>query len=139
MDVIYVQLLEDYGAVTFEAFINLLVRVFMSPDGGVSISAIQVDIMEDQTSPEQLRDAFRGIANDKVRSSTEFWARLTTGSSGVCFRAGPAGCITPYWSDRVSAAGNASRFRWGWWIRLRGVAGSGFCMILHLLYGQVDL
>ncbi|KAF8583127.1 actin cross-linking [Ramaria rubella] len=48
LDVIYMQLLEDYGAVTFEAFINLL-----------------VDIMEDQTSPEQLRDAFRGIANDK--------------------------------------------------------------------------
>ena len=39
----------DYGAVTFEAFINLL-----------------VDITEDQTSPEQLREAFRGIANDKV-------------------------------------------------------------------------
>ncbi|KAF8511589.1 calponin homology domain-containing protein [Gautieria morchelliformis] len=48
LDVIYMQLLEDYGAVTFEAFINLL-----------------VDIMEDQTSSEQLRDAFRGIANDK--------------------------------------------------------------------------
>jgi hypothetical protein len=28
---------------------------------------VQVDIMEDQTSPEQLRDAFRGIANDKVQ------------------------------------------------------------------------
>lgn len=48
LDIIYSQLLEDYGAVTYEAFINLL-----------------VDIMEDQTSPEQLRDAFRGIANDK--------------------------------------------------------------------------
>ncbi|KAF8516840.1 actin cross-linking [Hysterangium stoloniferum] len=48
LDTIYSQLLDDYGAVTYEAFINLL-----------------VDIMEDQTSPEQLRDAFRGIANDK--------------------------------------------------------------------------
>ncbi|KIJ54624.1 hypothetical protein M422DRAFT_24535 [Sphaerobolus stellatus SS14] len=48
LDIIYSQLLEDYGAVTYEAFINLL-----------------VDIMEDQTSAEQLRDAFRGIANDK--------------------------------------------------------------------------
>ncbi|KAG6853929.1 hypothetical protein C0991_012420 [Blastosporella zonata] len=37
-----------YGAVTFEAFINLL-----------------VDITEDQTSPEQLREAFHGIATDK--------------------------------------------------------------------------
>ncbi|RDB17949.1 Alpha-actinin-like protein 1 [Hypsizygus marmoreus] len=48
MDFIYDQLLQDYGAVTFEAFINLL-----------------VDITEDQTSSEQLREAFRGIATDK--------------------------------------------------------------------------
>ncbi|KAI0699926.1 actinin-like protein [Cerioporus squamosus] len=48
MDLIYDQLMDDYGAVTFEAFINLL-----------------VDIMEDQTSPAQLREAFRGIAADK--------------------------------------------------------------------------
>ncbi|KAH0832095.1 calponin homology domain-containing protein [Lanmaoa asiatica] len=45
---IYDQLVQDYGAVTFEAFINLL-----------------VDITEDQTSPEQLRESFRGIAEDK--------------------------------------------------------------------------
>ncbi|KAL6308324.1 calponin homology domain-containing protein [Sparassis latifolia] len=48
MDIIYDHLMQDYGAVTFEAFINLL-----------------VDITEDQTSPEQLRDAFRGIAAEK--------------------------------------------------------------------------
>ncbi|CCL98843.1 uncharacterized protein FIBRA_00849 [Fibroporia radiculosa] len=48
MDIIYDQLLHDYGAVTFEAFINLL-----------------VEITEDQTSSEQLREAFRGIASDK--------------------------------------------------------------------------
>ncbi|KAH9889930.1 actinin-like protein [Cubamyces lactineus] len=48
MDLIYDQLMQDYGAVTFEAFINLL-----------------VDIMEDQTSPAQLRESFRGIAGDK--------------------------------------------------------------------------
>jgi Ca2+-binding EF-hand superfamily protein len=53
MDVIYEQLLQDYGAVTYEAFINLL-----------------VDITEDQTSPDQLREAFRGIASDKVCSVT---------------------------------------------------------------------
>ncbi|KAI0081627.1 actin cross-linking [Panus rudis PR-1116 ss-1] len=47
-DIIYDQLVQDYGAVTFEAFINLL-----------------VDIMEDQTSPAQLRESFRGIAADK--------------------------------------------------------------------------
>lgn len=48
MDLIYDQLMVDHGAVTFEAFINLL-----------------VDIMEDQTSPAQLRESFRGIAGDK--------------------------------------------------------------------------
>ncbi|KAG1748735.1 calponin homology domain-containing protein [Suillus lakei] len=48
MTYIYDQLLQDYGAVTFEAFINLL-----------------VDITEDQTSPEQLRESFRGIADNK--------------------------------------------------------------------------
>ncbi|KAG5634399.1 hypothetical protein H0H81_002110 [Sphagnurus paluster] len=45
---IFEELTEVYGAVTFEAFINLL-----------------VDITEDQTSAEQLREAFRGIATDK--------------------------------------------------------------------------
>jgi Ca2+-binding EF-hand superfamily protein len=49
MDMIYDQLLQDYGAVTYEAFINLLVQ-----------------ITEDQTTPDQLREAFRGIAGDKV-------------------------------------------------------------------------
>ncbi|OCB88925.1 actin cross-linking [Sanghuangporus baumii] len=48
LGVIYDQLTMDYGAVTFEAFINLL-----------------VDITEDQTTHDQLREAFRGIANDK--------------------------------------------------------------------------
>jgi len=48
MYTIYDQLTQDYGAVSFEAFINLL-----------------VEITEDQTSPQQLREAFRGIAADK--------------------------------------------------------------------------
>jgi len=48
MDYIYDQLLQDYCAVSFEAFINLL-----------------VDITEDQTSAEQLREAFCTIAADK--------------------------------------------------------------------------
>ncbi|EJD50612.1 hypothetical protein AURDEDRAFT_143461 [Auricularia subglabra TFB-10046 SS5] len=48
MDIIYDQLVQMYGAVTYEAFINLL-----------------VDITEDQTTPAQLREAFRGIAADK--------------------------------------------------------------------------
>ncbi|KAH8082020.1 actinin-like protein [Cristinia sonorae] len=48
MDIIYGQLVEDYGAITYEAFINLL-----------------VEITEDQTSPAQLRESFRGIGRDK--------------------------------------------------------------------------
>ncbi|THH08503.1 hypothetical protein EW145_g2656 [Phellinidium pouzarii] len=48
LETISEQLTQDYGAVTFEAFINLL-----------------VDITEDQTTPDQLREAFRGIAGDK--------------------------------------------------------------------------
>lgn len=48
MDYIYDQLVQNYGAVSFEAFINLL-----------------VDITEDQTSAEQLREAFQGIAANK--------------------------------------------------------------------------
>ncbi|KAI5117448.1 hypothetical protein M0805_005825 [Coniferiporia weirii] len=48
LETISAQLTQDYGAVTFEAFINLL-----------------VDITEDQTTPDQLREAFRGIAGDK--------------------------------------------------------------------------
>ncbi|CAG7853524.1 Alpha-actinin-2 AltName: Full=Alpha-actinin skeletal muscle isoform 2; AltName: Full=F-actin cross-linking protein [Serendipita indica DSM 11827] len=48
IDVISQQLEQEYGATTFEAFINLL-----------------VEITEDQTSAEQLREAFRGIAQEK--------------------------------------------------------------------------
>ncbi|KIP09666.1 hypothetical protein PHLGIDRAFT_126112 [Phlebiopsis gigantea 11061_1 CR5-6] len=48
MYMLYDQLVQDYGAVTYEAFINIL-----------------VEITEDQTSPAQLRESFRGIAQDK--------------------------------------------------------------------------
>lgn len=71
MNFIYGQLVHDYGAVTFEAFINLLVRLFRILQCSRSLAdmcpaGLQVDITEDQTSPEQLREAFRGIAADKV-------------------------------------------------------------------------
>jgi len=36
----------------------------------------QVEITEDQTSPEQLRESFRGIAKDKVCAS--HYARIST-------------------------------------------------------------
>jgi len=48
MTAIYDQLVEDYSAVTYEAWINLM-----------------VDIMEDQITPEQLRESFQGISNNK--------------------------------------------------------------------------
>ncbi|EJU03207.1 hypothetical protein DACRYDRAFT_65404 [Dacryopinax primogenitus] len=48
LETIFTQLGEEYGAVTFAAFVNLL-----------------VEITEDQTSPEQLRDAFRSLAGEK--------------------------------------------------------------------------
>ncbi|KAF7298852.1 putative actin cross-linking [Mycena indigotica] len=59
LDFIFDQLTSDYGAINFEAFINLL-----------------VDITEDQTSPEQLREAFRGIAADKVTLSAPYVTEL---------------------------------------------------------------
>ncbi|GJJ15565.1 hypothetical protein Clacol_009843 [Clathrus columnatus] len=63
--IIYTQLIEDYGAVTYEAFINLLVGSFLFTFPHLTHIA-EVDIMEDQTSPDQLRDAFRSIAKDKT-------------------------------------------------------------------------
>jgi hypothetical protein len=69
VDVIWDQLVQDYGAVTYEAFINLLVRqsIYCGKQGA-QLYNTQVDITEDQTTPDQLRDAFRGIASDKVRA-----------------------------------------------------------------------
>ena len=66
MGLIYDQLVEDYGAVTYEAFINLLVSK-LHEHLVLSLIPDQVEITEDQTSPAQLRESFRGIANDKVR------------------------------------------------------------------------
>lgn len=72
MYLIYEQLVQDYGAVTYEAFINLLVcghhsfSFFLCSD----FTFFKVDIMEDQTSADQLRESFRGISADKVRSIT---------------------------------------------------------------------
>ena len=51
--IIYEDLMREYGAITFEAFINLL-----------------VGITEDQMSLDQLREAFQGVAGDKVRRTS---------------------------------------------------------------------
>lgn len=67
MDLIYNQLVQHYGAVTFEAFINLLASS-LSEDLSPFAYSAQVDITEDQTSSEQLREAFHGIAGDKVNA-----------------------------------------------------------------------
>jgi hypothetical protein len=39
---------------------------------GVKLDTVQVDITEDQTSPDQLREAFQGAANNKVRLELPF-------------------------------------------------------------------
>lgn len=65
MNYLYDHLVQEYGAITFQAFINLL-----------------VDITEDQTSPDQLRESFRGIASDKP-FVTELDMRLAQLSSGA--------------------------------------------------------
>jgi hypothetical protein len=89
--VIFDQLLQDYGAVTYEAFINLL-----------------VDITEDQTSPDQLREAFRGIAGDKVRSSCIWvYLPLLTRHPALCYRARPPPRPTAGERDRLPAGSRA--------------------------------
>jgi hypothetical protein len=107
--VIFDQLLQDYGAVTYEAFINLL-----------------VDITEDQTSPDQLREAFRGIAGDKVRSSC-MWARLPllTRWSALCHRARPPPRPAAGERNRLPPGSRALSSQRGRraHVRLRGVAG----------------
>ena len=91
MDYIYDQLVQDYGAVSYEAFINLLVRWLAFREMAAWLKRLQVDITEDQTSPEQLREAFRGLAMDKVRSPhavDEGWS-LTILCAAVLHRARP--------------------------------------------------
>ncbi len=86
MNYIYDQLVQDYSALTYEAFINLL-----------------VDIMEDQTSPEQLREAFRGLASDKVTNvshsrppyETQKTTRSLLSQSWICgLRSSPGSRLT---------------------------------------------
>lgn len=67
MTYIYDQLVQDYGAITFEAFINLLVSQVFFVKRRFYKRLRKVDITEDQTSPDQLHESFRGIAGDKVR------------------------------------------------------------------------
>lgn len=92
----------------------------------------QVDITEDQTSAEQLRESFRGLAADKVRlcraTRVSTWLTL----SFAAFRHGtrPPPRPAPPKRDRLPAAGDAVRHercrraR----VRLRGVAGRRVCL-----------
>ena len=128
MDLIYDQLMVDYGAVTFEAFINLLVGYYCSPERSQLISS-QVDIMEDQTSPAQLRESFRGIAGDKAsrllrRRSN---AMLSCPSAAICDRARSARSASSGERNRVPATSNAvgAERRRGARVRLREVARRG--------------
>jgi len=51
---------------------------------GVVFDTVQVEITEDQTSPDQLREAFQGAANNKVRGSlTLGMGRMVTDSNAL--------------------------------------------------------
>ena len=92
MYIIYEDLMREYGAITFEAFINLL-----------------VGITEDQMSLDQLREAFQGVAGDKVRGlpsliySTQCLQRLLAVRHG----AGPPFGAYPSQWNRVLTRGYA--------------------------------
>ena len=86
MDIIFDQLQQEYGAVTFEAFINLLVGLRFACALRTSMLkalGLQVEITEDQTSPAQLRESFRGIAADKVGDSSTFTQKRSSDMNRV--------------------------------------------------------
>lgn len=63
---IYTQMEEEFGMVTYEAWLALLVSCNVSLDECKLMP--QTDITkDDSSSAEQLREAFRGMAGEKVR------------------------------------------------------------------------
>ena len=87
----------------------------------------QVDIEEDQTSPEQLRDSFRGTAADKVSASSILVVEHVYLSTllAVRYRIGSAAGTFTSKRHRLLAADDAIRSEWcrraG--IRLRSMVG----------------
>lgn len=66
LQAIYSDLESEYGAVTYEAWLALLVSRLRLMDQNFPNN--QVDITkDDSSSSEQLREAFRSMAGDKVR------------------------------------------------------------------------
>ena len=62
IDIIYAQLEAEFGEVTYQAWLALLVSYM----GGLGANR-QTDITkDDSSSADQLREAFRGMAGDKV-------------------------------------------------------------------------
>ena len=54
-------------------------------DVGIESNNLQVEITEDQTSPDQLRDAFQGAASNKVRlEHFRSSQRLNCARAAVC-------------------------------------------------------
>ena len=91
--------------------------------------------MEDQTSPEQLRDAFRGIANDKVKRVAVVVLCMThLEFAALCIGHGLADGAVACGCDGVSAAGDACGSRWR--IRLRGLVRSSLRIISIFLGDQ---
>ena len=55
----------------------------MAPLPGVGTDIVQVDITEDQTSPDQLREAFQGAASNKVCPRVFTFPGLTNGADSA--------------------------------------------------------
>ena len=109
---------------TYEAFINLLVHfIFRWVLVRNTNSLHQVEIMEDQTSPAQLRDSFRGIAADKVSLSPVCVCvisySVTNYHTALRHRARST-CSPPSTKcDRLPARGDAYHREWRWRTRVR--------------------
>jgi hypothetical protein len=91
---------------------------------------LQVNITEDQTTPEQLRDAFRVLANDEVNKSLFFYNLLSHRDAAFCHRAGSSIGAGPSAFDRLFERGDSIKRKRGRGagVRLRDLARSGFCI-----------
>ena len=78
MDMIYDQLVSEYGAVTFEAFINLLVRLPLLQNG---LRLTNVNIGRDHRRSNITRPATRGFPRNCERQAFSYGTRSTPGSS----------------------------------------------------------
>ncbi len=79
IETIYTALERDYGSVNYQAWLGLLVSdvSLLGKRCNCELIEYQVDITKDDaSSPEQVREAFRGLAGDKVGFSQTCDAEL---------------------------------------------------------------